>query len=378
MTQSVIFHEQPAANGQCIGVATLNQEKSLNALTLDMVRSLKAQLEEWAGDDRIACVFLDGAGPKAFCAGGDVQALYQSAIEQPGHPCELAEEFFRTEYRTDYLLHTYPKPVICWGDGIVMGGGLGLMAGCSHAVVTEKTRLAMPEITIGLYPDVGGSWFLNKMPGKTGLFLALTGASINARDCLYGGLSSYLILSDQRQAVLSALAEQNWSDDVRENQALVDQLLGDLAPDDNGVIADGNLESHAELITQLCAGGDPYQIIHRIASLETEDAWLAKARDSLKAGSPTSALVIFKQLQLAVGMPLAEVFKSEYQLSTNIVRYPDFAEGVRALLVDKDRNPQWQHQTLQEVPEDLLARLFSPPQAGSTWPVNPLADLGAE
>ena len=183
----VLFERLPAANGAVVGLLTLNAEKSLNALSLDMVDLMQAQLSDWQHDAQVAAVFMRGAGDKAFCAGGDIQAIYQSMIATPGGPCEYAEAFFKREYRLDYLLHTYPKPVISWGHGIVMGGGLGVHAGARHKIVTEKTRFAMPEIGIGLFPDVGGTWFLNRMPGKTGLFVALTAAALNAGDALYLG-----------------------------------------------------------------------------------------------------------------------------------------------------------------------------------------------
>lgn len=379
MNQFVLFEEKNTACGKRIGLITLNKESSLNAINLEMVSSLKTQLELWQANDSIACVFLQGAGQRAFCAGGDVQALYQSAIENPGQPCLGAEEFFDCEYRLDYLLHTYPKPVICWGQGIVMGGGLGLMAGCSHAVVTEKTRVAMPEITIGLYPDVGGSWFLNRMPARTGLFLALTGASINASDCLHTGLSKYAIFSDARGSLLLAMCELPWSDNRQKNDALIDDLLSGFSQQSLAEIPAGNLQALQAQIDELCGSNngsdDAKQVIRNIMSLETDNPWLAKARDSLCAGSPLSALIIFTQLERAKRLTLAQVFQAEYLLSTNIMRYPEFAEGVRALLIDKDRNPQWQFKTIEDVPTDLVEQFFNAPRTGSSWPTNPLNDL---
>ena len=161
----ILFEELPARAGK-VGRVTLNAASTLNSLTLEMVDLLQAQLDAWREDDHIAAIFIDGAGEKAFCAGGDVQALHESAVATPGGPCDYAENFFAREYRMNYDLHTYSKPIICWGHGIVMGGGLGVMAGCSHRIVTEKTRIAMPEVTIALFPDVGGSWFLTQLVGS--------------------------------------------------------------------------------------------------------------------------------------------------------------------------------------------------------------------
>src|SRR5210317_2329465 len=214
----ILFEELPAAAGK-LGRVTLSVAATLNSLTLEMVDLLQAQLDAWRDDDSIAAIFIEGAGDKAFCAGGDVQALYRSATATPGGPCEYAEDFFTREYRMNYTLHTYGKPIVCWGHGIVMGGGLGVMAGCSHRVVTQKTRIAMPEVTIALFPDVGGSWFLNHMPGKSGLFLALSGASINAADAIYVGIADRFISSDRKSQVLEQLLLQSWSAYARANHA---------------------------------------------------------------------------------------------------------------------------------------------------------------
>src|SRR5210317_2516528 len=214
----VVFEEIPAGSGK-VGRVTLSVAATLNSLTLEMVNLLQVRLDQWRTDESIAAIFIEGAGDKAFCAGGDVQALYRSATATPGGPCEYAEDFFTREYRMNYTLHTYGKPIICWGHGIVMGGGRGVMAGCSHRVVTEKTRIAMPEVTIALFPDVGGSWFLNHMPGKCGQFLALTGASINAADAIYTGIAGRFIASEHKAAVIEQLLLQSWSAYARANHA---------------------------------------------------------------------------------------------------------------------------------------------------------------
>jgi len=219
MSQPVLFEELATQNGRRIGVATLASEKTLNALSLDMVHLLTPQLRQWARDPEIAMVLLQAQGEKAFCAGGDLQKIYTSMREHHASPArddirgnQYAAEFFEHEYRLDYEIHTYPKPILCWGHGIVMGGGIGLMAGCSHRVVTERSRLAMPEITIGLYPDVGGSWFLSRTPGKLGAFLALTGALMNAEDAKFTGLADYRVAHADKQKVIDALLLQNWGD----------------------------------------------------------------------------------------------------------------------------------------------------------------------
>ena len=369
MTAPILVQELPAAAGK-VGRITLSVEATLNSLTLEMVDLLQEQLDTWAGDDSIAVVFIEGAGEKAFCAGGDVQALYRSALEQPGGPCEYAEAFFAREYRMNYTLHTYAKPIVCWGHGIVMGGGLGVMAGCSHRVVTERTRIAMPEVTIALFPDVGGSWFLNHSPGKTGEFLALTGASINAADAIYIGIADRFIASEHKEAVVQELLNQNWTDAAEKNHALVRHAMRPFAEQSLSSSPAGQVEPHAATIAQLLDGDDVHDIIDRITGQDTEDPWLAKARDGLAHGSKLAALWIHRQLWETRHMGLADIFRAELQLVTNIVRHPEFAEGVRALLIDKDRNPAWQYQASRDVPAEVLDGFFTAP-----WDENPLADL---
>ena len=366
---AIIFEELPAGSGK-LGRVTLNVAATLNSLTLDMVDLLQQRLDTWQHDDTIAAVFIEGAGEKAFCAGGDVQALYQSALGTPGGPCDYAENFFAREYRMNYTLHTYSKPLICWGHGIVMGGGLGVMAGCSHRVVTEKTRIAMPEVTIALFPDVGGTWFLNHMPGSAGLFLALTGASINAADAIYTGIADRFISSERKTDVLEQLLRQRWGSDTAGNHALVRHVLRSFAESSIGQCPGGQVEPHLGSINTLCDGDDIHEIIANIVSRPTQDPWLSKAGESLAHGSPLAALWIARQLSDMRHASLRETFQSEIRLATNIVRYPEFAEGVRALLIDKDRSPRWQYRTSRDVPGHVLDAFFTAP-----WDSNPLVDL---
>lgn len=375
MNAPVLFEELSADKGQLLGVITLQSEHSLNSLTLEMVDLMLAQLTAWEHREDIACLLVKAAGDKAFCAGGDVHTLYQAVTVQPGEPCQYAEDFFAREYRLDYLLYNYAKPVICWGNGIVMGGGLGIMAACSHRVATEKTRVAMPEVTIALYPDVGGSWFLNRMPDKSGLFLALTGATINGADCVFTGLADYLISHNQFESILETLLAQPWSTTQQHNRDLVSDLLAVVTADCQDIMPAGRVEPHLETINRLCAGDDDLAIINAISGLETEDPWLKKAANKLASGSPLSARIIYRQLQISSDMALADIFRSELQLSTNMIRYPEFAEGIRASMIDKDHNPQWQFTRAEEVPGDLLDKFFTAPSCGASWPENPLADL---
>ncbi|SFC06858.1 enoyl-CoA hydratase/isomerase family protein [Collimonas sp. OK412] len=374
-----LFEELAAENGKRIGVATLNVEKTLNAISLEMVDLLDQQLRAWAADPQLVMVVLQAAGEKAFCAGGDLQGLYRTMLDQ--HAADKQEDirsntyacdFFEREYRLDYLIHTFPKPILAWGHGIVMGGGIGLMAGASHRVVTEKSRLAMPEITIGLYPDVGGTWFLNRMPGQAGLFLALSGASIGAADAVFARLADYQVSHAQKQAVLAALLNQPW--DGRQDDVLLSRVLLDAQGQGAAAFeaAPVPLQQHFALINRLCSAPTLAEVVDNIVTLETEDQWLQRGIATLVAGSPGSAWLSHALQKRARHMSLAEVFRLEYVVSLHCAARTDFAEGIRALIIDKDRQPKWQPATLAEVADDWGQGFFANP-----WTENnhPLADL---
>lgn len=358
MSSGVRVAEWGSGSGR-IGHLTLDTPKTLNSLTLDMVDVIADCLETWAVDTGIAAVFIDGEGEKAFCAGGDVQALRASSLATPGGPCSYAETFFAHEYRMNYLLHRFPKPVVCWGHGVVMGGGLGILAACSHRVVSERTRIAMPEITIALFPDVGGSWFLNRMPGHSGRFLALTAVSINAADALYCGLGSHFIDHASKDAVLDALVACDWDDGSITSAARVDAVLAGMPV--TAALPEANVEPHQSLIDALMAGDDLVAIVNRVLAWDGEDPWMAKARDGLAHGSKLAASWIFRQLKQTRDASLETVFASELRLGANIMRHTEFAEGVRALLVDKDRNPRWLFARVEDVPAALLDGFFTEP-----------------
>lgn len=367
---TMLFETRPSANGKLLAIATLNAEKTLNALSIEMVDMLYAQLLAWQDDEQVAAVLVQAAGEKAFCAGGDVQKLRQSSVDNPGGPCDYAESFFEREYRLDHLIHAFAKPMICWGHGIVMGGGLGLMAGCKHRVVTERTRMAMPEITIALYPDVGGSYFLNQAPGRSGLYLALTAASLNAADCLFVGYGDHFIEHAKKEDVLTALLNVAWSGVSEQDSTAITELLKSVSANCGDSLPAANVEPHFEIIQQLSDYPTLAEVIVAITGYESDDKWLNKGAAALAHGSPLSAANIYQALQLTADMSLAEVFRFELMLSTNVIRHPEFAEGVRALLIDKDQQPDWQYKSVQEVPADLLAKMVTAP-----WPENPLADL---
>jgi len=357
MTDAVLFEEMPTASGRRFGVATLNSPATLNALSLAMVQLLTPALRDWAADPAIAGVVLRAEGDKAFCAGGDLRELYQSMLQCGAGPNPYAHGFFAQEYQLDHLIHTYPKPVLCWGQGIVMGGGIGLMAGASHRVVTTTSKLAMPEVSIGLYPDVGGSWFLRRMPGRVGLFLALTGAPLNAADALFCGLADFCLGAESRADVLAAIAATRWSDTAGDSRATLSRLLARLSA---GSLPPSRLRQHFDLINELMAGDDLMDIAARLRGLQSDDPWLLGAAATFAKGSPTSAALAFELWHRVPRLSLAEVFRLEYRASLGCCAHADFAEGIRALLIDKDRKPQWTPATLEQVAPELIEDHFRP------------------
>lgn len=393
MNEPVLFEERPTENGMRIGVATLNAPQTLNGLSLEMAHLLDRRLVTWAADPGVAVVVLQGAGEKAFCAGGDLQGLYRSMREAPRDDPwanRYAREFFEVEYRLDYRIHAYPKPIVCWGNGFVMGGGIGLMMGASHRVVSETAKLAMPEISIGLFPDVGGSWLLNRMPGNTGMFLALTGAQLNPSDAFFAGLADFHVRQADWPGFLAQLLTLPWAGStgaigVEEegrsfaprsiNDGLLRQALLALEPAE--ALAPGPLKQHSFQINHLCAGTDLDEIYENVAALaQHDDPWLAKAARTMLAGSPGTARLAFTLLQRMRQRSLEDVFRTEYVAALHAAAHGDFAEGIRALLIDKDRKPRWNPATIEAADKRWVLKFFEEP-----WPEgqpHPLADLGAD
>jgi enoyl-CoA hydratase/carnithine racemase len=369
----VLYQELPAQNGKRIAIATLNTEKSLNALSLPMVESLLPKLTAWQADSSISMVLLQGAGDKAFCAGGDIRDLYKAMLEQPGTYAPYVEEFFTKEYTLDYLIHTFGKPVLVWGNGIVMGGGLGLMAGASHRVVTASSRIAMPEMAIGLYPDVGASWFLNRMPAGCGLFLGLTGAAINAADAKFIGLADNFLLHERKAALIEKLQAINWGETISLNHQKLSDVLRQEEDQCRSHIPLSQIRPHQSEIEMLASLRSLPEVINAINAMSGEDKWLEKAKTSLAYGSPITAHIVFELLKLGQSKILADSFRLELGLSVQCGKLGEFAEGVRALLIDKDQTPCWRYKTVSDVPQAVVDELFRSP-----WSVNehPLRELG--
>ncbi|XKE47182.1 enoyl-CoA hydratase/isomerase family protein [Halomonas organivorans] len=374
---AVCFDELPTRGGGRVGVARLNAPKSLNALSLEMIQRLSAKLEAWAVDRSVVAVWLEGSGDKAFCAGGDVVALYRSLMEEgdvrgPDRGGLFAETYFTAEYRLDHRIHTYPKPLMVWGDGIVMGGGLGLLAGGFQRLATETTRIAMPEITIGLYPDIGASWFLNRMPPGIGAYLGLTGAQLNARDVLDLGLADRFIPRDRRDDLLGALAEADYGDhDPADCRLAVEGVLDRFEARDQA--PEGQVWPLRDHLQSLVGETGAADATARILADSTDDPWLEANRGRLASGCPMTAHLVWRMLERHRHSSLADAFRDELGLSVQCCRQGDFAEGVRALLIDKDKQPKWSHADVASVPEADIQALFASPWSEEE---HPLRDLG--
>lgn len=377
----VIFEELPTTDGFLIGIAQLNAPKTLNGLSLDMTRLLRQRLEAWSNNQKIVVIVLRGAGDKAFCAGGDLHALHHSMMQNPSKDPlqnDYAGTFFAEEYALDYRIHTFPKPVLVWGDGIVMGGGMGLMMGASHRIVTETTRMAMPEISIGLFPDVGGTWLLNRLPGNAGLFLGLTGAQLGANDALFAGMADYHVKRDLYDQLLKSLTHSHWEQTLsraeqRGNHDRLSFLISQIATEPDPLVKP--LQEYLPLIRQLCSGADLNRIVRNILSLaDHQDPWLQRASKTLSQGSPGSARLTFELLKHNKLRSLAEVYRVEWLAGLMAATHGDFAEGIRALLIDKDKQPKWNPSTIAEADENWVQKFFTLPFPADQHPLHRLGE----
>lgn len=347
-------HEITFERRGAIAVVTLDRPKALNALTLGMIREFDPRLAGWAGDPAVKAIVVQGAGDRAFCAGGDVRAVADAgrALKEGRAGGDLASDFFREEYVLNRRIHALSKPYVALLDGITMGGGVGISVPGSHRVVTERTLFAMPETGIGLFPDVGGSWYLPRCPGEIGTYLALTGARLHAADTLYAGLATHYLPSAAVGGLIDALAGADWSGDGR---AVVDEALASVAA---GSAGEPPLAAHREAIDR-CFRFDSVEEI--CAALEKDGTdWAVSTLKNLSQMSPTSLKVTLRQVRLGKNLSFDDAMIMEYRMSQAFIRGDDFYEGIRALLVDKDRSPRWRPATLAEVGAADVERHFAP------------------
>lgn len=331
------------------GRITLNRPQALNALTLDMVRRIWDALVAWRDERAVEVVLLDGAGERALCAGGDVRSIYDSRSQGPG----FARAFWSEEYRLNALIHRYAKPYVALQDGIVMGGGIGLSSHARHRVVTERSMLAMPETGIGLIPDVGGTWILAHAPGELGTYLGLTGARMSGSDAIQTGFAGTFLPSSDLEELKAQLIDPSGG--------AIDEII------------DAIESEHAVPVSPLMAlkpeidrifSGDSVEEIMRALNTTTAD-WAQKARKDLTEKSPLALKATLAALRNARSLPSLEAaLDIEYRLCTRLFERGEFPEGVRALIVDKDKNPKWTPSRLEDVPPDMVADLLAPLPAG--------------
>jgi enoyl-CoA hydratase/carnithine racemase len=349
-----------------IGVLTLNRPAAMNALTLGMLRGLSAWLHRWRDDPQVVAVLVRGAGrqgkPPAFCAGGDIRFLRQAALD--GDP--RLEDFFTEEYTLNHVVHSYPKPVVALMDGVCMGGGMGIAQGATLRVATGDSRLAMPETQIGLFPDVGGGWFLSRCPGRLGEYLALTGQVLGAGDAIAAGLADVMLPSDRLTALQEAMTDQPM-DNGSQALAVVRAFAAE-APQPA-------LEAQRAMIDQHFAGDSLQTIVDSLAADASPAA--AAMLAALRRRSPLMLAVTLEQVRRARAMGLADELRMERGLvrHTFHLRTPqrsEVVEGIRALAVDKDHAPRWQPGRIEDVTPDMVAPFFASP-----WPAcaHPLRDL---
>jgi enoyl-CoA hydratase len=332
-----------------VGRLRLNRPKAIHALTTAMCDVMSDALLKWRTDDNVQVVLIDHAEGRGFCAGGDVVMLARSGSEDASD----AKRFFGAEYRLNHLLFTYPKPTIAIMDGITMGGGVGISLPCTYRIATENTRVAMPETSIGLFPDVGGGWYLPRLPGRVGEYMALTGARLDGAECKYLGLATHYV----EQAQLADMIDR-----IGKAPARVQGALGAAAT----TVPDAKIEQNLPLITKLFASDRLEDVL---AALEEDGSdWAQSELASLKTKSPLSCKVSLRLLaEGAVRTSFADEMRAEYALASRVVRTHDFREGVHALLIDKHNEPQWDPATPEEVTDEMLDVLFEPLPETEAW-----------
>ena len=335
-----------------IGTITLNRPRQLNALTLGMILELRRQVTGWLEDDAIVAVLVRGAGDRAFCAGGDVRAIRAAIVDHDGDGTpELVRDFFYEEYILNHQIHTSAKPWVALIDRVCMGGGVGLSVHGRFRVATERTRVGMPETGIGLFPDVGGAWFLSRLPGETGTCLALTGTPVGARDCLELGIATHVVPSDRLEELEAALRGADLPSGA---EGAIGAILDGMA-----IVPEGDAPiTQARGDIDFCFGANRLEeIVSRLRSIGTPFA--KSALESIAGKSPTSLKVTLEQVRRGGrARTFAETMTMEYRMSQHFALGHDFPEGVRALLVDKDHAPDWQPARLEDVSDGLVARHF--------------------
>ena len=344
MTQDLIT----TTNGKA-GQISLNRPKAIHALNLPMVQAMTAALLQWRDDPAIEAITIDHSEGRGFCAGGDINLLRDSALNDYG---TSGRQFFHAEYQLNHLLFTYPKPVVAFMDGITMGGGVGISQPAKFRVATDNTRFAMPETGIGFFPDVGGGWYLSRLPGRLGQFLALTCARLDGAECLWTGLATHYLPHEILPEAKERIAHGH-------DPAQVLAALAVTPPE-------ARIASNEAQIAHHFASNRLQDILN---SLEADDSvWAAKELATLRTKSPQACKVALRQVAESLTLPdFAANMAMEYRLGVRVLMLPDFAEGVRAVIVDKDHAPQWNPATPEAVTEAMIEAIFTPLDGADEW-----------
>lgn len=351
INQHILFEECPGKGGH-LGLITLNRPSALNALTHEMCKQLNQQLQIWEASSKIKAVVIRGAGEKAFSAGGDIVQLYHNG--KAGR-LQQVREFFQDEYRLNHRIHHYSKPFISLLDGITMGGGVGVSIHGSHRVVTERFVFAMPETSIGFFPDIGGSYFLSRCPGETGVYLGLTGMRLNAAEAIYVNLTDHFIASNHLDELIALIAAQKFGDDP--DAAVTDILQAVSVIPETPALA--TVRDNIDTFFMM----DTVEEI-MTALQQCDKPWHQETLQILDQKSPLSLKVALREIREGVSMDFESCMRMEFRLCQHFMQGHDFYEGIRATLIDKDKNPMWQPASLAEVTEGLVDGYFASLEEG--------------
>lgn len=353
-SDGVLFAEENARRFK-LGLITLDSPDNFNAVSLRMFHSIEKKLLQWREREDIACIVMSANSERAFCAGGDIKNL---VLEIKGDPSIMfAREFFAAEYFVDYLIHVYPKPILCWADGITMGGGIGIMNGASHRVVTQRTVMAMPEVAIGFFPDVGATYFLNRLPRGLGLFLGLTAARFDGSEAVATGMADALLPAGKKRSCLEGLLRLDWTGDSQKDGEILRRYLANQK--ESNPSREIRIVQYLDEIAELVDRRTIEEADGALRGWNGREGWIQDCLKGYFAGSPTSVKVTFEQFKRGQDLSLQEAFLREWDMAMNFCAHSDVCEGVRALLIDKDRCPRWNPPTLGEVKTQAVERYFS-------------------
>lgn len=359
MSDFILFKEHKKADSKILLEIQLNNSAKLNALNLEMVQTLNQEIRKWRDREELSAVFIHSVGERAFCAGGDVAQLYseiKASHEKGLDPALSARNFFHIEYETDYMLSQFPKPIVLWGSGIVMGGGMGLFMSSSHAIATESSLFAMPEVSIGFFPDVGASYFLSQVPDRLGLYLALTACRFKARSAQFLNLTQWFFYNKDKQKVFNFLKEKLFKDkaDFEIQFKNFYKSPGFLLEQDCWI---ENLKTEILKALEFKNLNSFYDYFSQVV---LEDKQWEQNRQTFLKASPSSLALVFEQFKRSARQTRKALFEMESIIAMNISCRPDFQEGVRALLIDKTKDPNWKPNHVYDIDPEEIKKYFTP------------------